>query len=87
MQVFHTVLEIVCDGLHVIITDPYGERISVEYRLPKSNEYIKVSLLYKLTIIGSSLCIYLIASLTEYCWCLNNLGNRILCLRAVFAKY
>lgn len=41
-QVFHTVLEVVADGLHVIIEDPYGDRISVQYRLPKSNEYHQV---------------------------------------------
>lgn len=44
MQVFHTALEVVCDGLHVLIDDPYGPKIGVQYRKPKSNEYHQVSL-------------------------------------------
>lgn len=43
LQVFHTALEVVCDGLHVLIEDPYGERIGVQYRLPNSNDYHKVT--------------------------------------------
>ena len=43
-QVFHTALEVVCDGLHVLIEDPYGPNIGVQYRLPHSNEYHKVCL-------------------------------------------
>lgn len=42
LQVFHTALEVVCDGLHVLIDDPYGPKIGVQYRLPKSNEYHQV---------------------------------------------
>ena len=42
LQVFHTALEVVCDGLHVLIEDPYGPRIGVQYRLPQSNEYHQV---------------------------------------------
>lgn len=42
-QVFHTALEVVCDGLHVLIDDPYGPNIGVQYRLPHSNDYHKVS--------------------------------------------
>jgi hypothetical protein len=42
-QVFHTALEVVCDGLHVLIDDPYGPNIGVQYRLPHSNEYHQVS--------------------------------------------
>jgi len=43
MQIFHTALEVVCDGLHVLIDDPYGPNIGVQYRLPNSNDYYKVS--------------------------------------------
>ena len=43
-QVFHTALEVVCDGLHVLIEDPYGPNIGVQYRLPHSNDYHKVCL-------------------------------------------
>ena len=42
VQIFHTALEVVCDGLHVLIEDPYGPRIGVQYRLPQSNDYHKV---------------------------------------------
>lgn len=64
VQVFHTALEVVCDGLHVLIEDPYGPRIGVQYRLPQSNDYHKVH--NPLKIVQECICRIQCLSLLEW---------------------